>query len=154
MSGVSVSRYFTGRTWGGSTCHPMEAATPPDPAAGEEAYWGQWQALAAAISGARAPGARDGALSSGEFHNQLARQVSRILSANTGDGIGFRVDVDLRPQGRSGLLAPSLAYLQEYYDMHGREWERTAMLKARPVAGAPRVGERFRELMRPFLRAR
>src|SRR3546814_4105149 len=54
------------------------------------------------------------------------------------DGFVFRVDLMLRPFGSAGALSASTAALEEYYQTHGREWERYALIKARPVAGDAR----------------
>ncbi|MCZ6628937.1 MAG: hypothetical protein O7E56_12010 [SAR324 cluster bacterium] len=131
-----------------SLCRPLaKSKKTPHPALAEADYWAAWQAMAPR---GKSKGG-EGGVSGDEFYNRLARQVVRLLSTTTGDGIGFRVDVDLRPQGKSGLLAPSLGFLAQYYDVHGREWERTALLKARAVAGAPAVSARFQEIVRPFV---
>ncbi len=55
----------------------------------------------------------------------------------------FRVDVDLRPEGRDGPLVRSLASYEAYWDRWAQTWEFQALLKARPVAGDPALGERF-----------
>lgn len=59
---------------------------------------------------------------------------------------GWRVDLDLRPEGRSGPLARTLASYQAYWQRWAEVWEFQALLKARPVAGDALVGERFSEL--------
>ncbi|HEX3393721.1 MAG TPA: bifunctional [glutamine synthetase] adenylyltransferase/[glutamine synthetase]-adenylyl-L-tyrosine phosphorylase [Acidimicrobiales bacterium] len=55
----------------------------------------------------------------------------------------FRVDVDLRPEGRDGPLVRSLASYEAYWDRWARTWEFQALLKARPVAGDVSLGEDF-----------
>ena len=122
---------------------PAGALPPLRPAEPPGAHWARWEALAG-------PG-EPGEATAAELHDRVARQVIRMVSAATAEGIGFRVDVDLRPRGRSGALAPGLRFLQDYYEVHGREWERAAMLKARPIAGSLSVGARFLELVRPFV---
>ena len=61
--------------------------------------------------------------------------VIRLLDAVTEDGFAFRVDMRLRPYGDSGALVGALNALEVYYQEQGREWERYAMMKARPVTG-------------------
>ena len=56
------------------------------------------------------------------------------------DGFVFRVDMRLRPFGSAGRLALSLAAMEQYYQREGRDWERYAWIKARPVAGDRAVG--------------
>ncbi|MGI8809877.1 MAG: bifunctional [glutamine synthetase] adenylyltransferase/[glutamine synthetase]-adenylyl-L-tyrosine phosphorylase [Acidimicrobiales bacterium] len=55
----------------------------------------------------------------------------------------FRVDVDLRPEGRDGPLVRSLASYEAYWDRWAQTWEFQALVKARPVAGDPALGHRF-----------
>ena len=57
----------------------------------------------------------------------------------------FRVDADLRPEGRSGPLARSLASYEAYWDRWASTWEFQALLKARPVAGRAELGDAFIE---------
>ncbi|MGH2676410.1 MAG: bifunctional [glutamine synthetase] adenylyltransferase/[glutamine synthetase]-adenylyl-L-tyrosine phosphorylase, partial [Actinomycetota bacterium] len=56
---------------------------------------------------------------------------------------GFEADADLRPEGRSGPLARSMAAWLEYWERWGRTWEFQALLKARMVAGDEMLGKRF-----------
>ena len=59
----------------------------------------------------------------------------------------FRVDADLRPEGKNGPLARSLASYTAYYQKWGEPWESQALLKApRPVAGDATLGERFTQM--------
>jgi len=86
-----------------------------------------------------------------QFFTRVARGVISSLSEHTGDGFCFRVDTRLRPFGDSGPLTSSLASLEQYYQREGREWERYALIKARPVAGDMEAGARFIEDIRPFV---
>ncbi|MBT8059768.1 MAG: bifunctional [glutamate--ammonia ligase]-adenylyl-L-tyrosine phosphorylase/[glutamate--ammonia-ligase] adenylyltransferase, partial [Gammaproteobacteria bacterium] len=85
------------------------------------------------------------------FFTRLARAVISSLSEITEDGFCFRVDTRLRPFGDSGPLVSSLAALEQYYQREGRDWERYALIKARPVAGDLDSGRRFIEEIRPFV---
>ena len=67
--------------------------------------------------------------------NRLARELVRILDERTGDGYVFRTDLRLRPDPRSTPLAMSVAAALTYYESVGQNWERAALIKARPVAG-------------------
>ena len=98
-------------------------------------------------------GACDGprALSNDQFFTRLARSVIAGLGELTEDGFCFRVDTRLRPYGDSGPLTSSLAALEQYYQREGRDWERYALIKARPVAGDLETGKRFIEDVRPFV---
>ena len=67
--------------------------------------------------------------------------MTASLNRITEHGFVFRVDLDLRPEGRQGVLANSLASAERYYETWGRTWERAAWVRARPVAGDPALGE-------------
>ncbi|HMF03335.1 MAG TPA: putative nucleotidyltransferase substrate binding domain-containing protein, partial [Acidimicrobiia bacterium] len=63
----------------------------------------------------------------------------------------FRVDPDLRPEGKKGALARSLSGYRAYYERWAQTWEFQALLKARPVAGDVTVASRFATLIEPFV---
>lgn len=90
-------------------------------------------------------------LSNEEFFRRLAQALIRVLDSLTEDGQVFRVDMRLRPFGESGPLAMCFDAIEEYYQAHGREWERYAMIKARVVAGDRGEGEALLETLRPFV---
>jgi len=90
-------------------------------------------------------------LANDTFFTRLARAVIASLSERTEDGFCFRVDTRLRPFGNAGPLTSSLAALEQYYQREGRDWERYALIKARPVAGDHAAGRRFIEDVRPFV---
>lgn len=96
-------------------------------------------------------GGRKGVVSLHTFFNKLAEQVTKALHQVTEDGFVFRVDVGLRPEGKSGDMAVSLRSAEVYYESWGQSWERTAMLKARPVAGSLELGEQLLQLLSPFV---
>jgi glutamate-ammonia-ligase adenylyltransferase len=77
--------------------------------------------------------------------------ISRAISQVTADGYVFRVDMGLRPEGKSGDMAVSQRSAEIYYESWGQSWERTAMLKARPVAGDIALGEGILRLLEPFI---
>jgi glutamate-ammonia-ligase adenylyltransferase len=86
-----------------------------------------------------------------DFFVKTSTMITKLISSVTGDGFVFRVDLDLRPEGRSGAMANSLAGAESYYEIFGQTWERSAMIKARPVAGSASVGEAYLEMIRPFV---
>jgi glutamate-ammonia-ligase adenylyltransferase len=86
-----------------------------------------------------------------EYFDRLGRELIRLLDERTEDGFVFRVDMRLRPFGDSGPLAVSLASLEDYLQQHGRDWERYAWIKARPIVGAAAYAEANREFVRPFV---
>lgn len=100
-----------------------------------------------------APGQSSGPerIDNSEYFTRLGRQLVQALAEVTADGFVFRVDLRLRPFGEAGPLAlPGEAMLQ-YYQSHGREWERYAWIKARPVAGDIDFGQTLVDALRPFV---
>ncbi len=103
-------------------------------------------------SGVLAPsGLRVNRITCHEFYCKVVELLNRILSAPTEQGIVYRVDLRLRPQGQQGPLALSTGACKEYYESWGRTWERMVMIRARPVAGSPETGRIFMEIVRPFV---
>ena len=90
-------------------------------------------------------------LSNQEFFVRLGRQLIKALDETTAHGYVFRVDMRLRPFGDSGALAVSFDAMEDYYQNHGRDWERYAMVKARPIAGDAAAGQQLMDELRPFV---
>jgi len=86
-----------------------------------------------------------------QYYCKLAEQVSKALNQVTADGFVFRVDLNLRPEGTRGELAHSLRSAEVYYEGWGQSWERSAMLKARPVAGSIVFGNQLLKVLEPFI---
>lgn len=86
-----------------------------------------------------------------EFFTRLSQSLIHTLDKKTEDGFVFRVDVRLRPFGKSGPLAMGYDFLRDYYETHGREWERYAMVKARPVTGDAEALAGLQEIITPFV---
>lgn len=86
-----------------------------------------------------------------EYFTKLGQALIAALDSTTEEGIAFRVDMRLRPFGDGGSLVGSFNTLERYYQRQGREWERYAMLKARPVAGDIAGGQALLTLLRPFV---
>ena len=78
--------------------------------------------------------AGDQPVSAHEYFSRVAKRLYTLIGDTTEDGFVFRVDLALRPNGNSGPPAVSLAMLEEYFLVQGREWERFAWLKSRVVA--------------------
>jgi glutamate-ammonia-ligase adenylyltransferase len=74
------------------------------------------------------------AISAHEYFGKVAKRLYALIGDATDDGFVFRVDLALRPNGNSGPPVVSLAMLEEYFQVQGREWERFAWLKSRVVA--------------------
>ncbi len=90
-------------------------------------------------------------LSNEQFFTRLARAAIASLSEVTDEGFCFRVDTRLRPFGDSGPLCTSLTALEQYYQREGRDWERYALIKARPVAGEQALGLELMNRVHPFV---
>ncbi|UCH81303.1 MAG: bifunctional [glutamate--ammonia ligase]-adenylyl-L-tyrosine phosphorylase/[glutamate--ammonia-ligase] adenylyltransferase [Nitrospiraceae bacterium] len=90
-------------------------------------------------------------ISNHEFYCKTVELFSRILSSQTEDGIAYRTDLRLRPQGQKGDIAMPLKSYRTYYESWGRTWERMALIRARPVAGDSRLGQEFIESVDPFV---
>lgn len=99
--------------------------------------------------GGETDGAR--ALDNESFFIRLGQSLIRLLGEVTVDGFVYRVDMRLRPFGNSGRLTLSFAAMEHYFQREGRDWERYAWIKARPIAGDIDAGEAFLRVLRPFI---
>jgi [glutamine synthetase] adenylyltransferase / [glutamine synthetase]-adenylyl-L-tyrosine phosphorylase len=82
---------------------------------------------------------------------RVTRQIIRLMEERTGEGYVFRTDLRLRPDPSVTPLAMSVRAAETYYESVGQNWERAAMIKARPVAGDHALGEEFLTHIRPFI---
>ena len=85
------------------------------------------------------------------FFPRLAQEMVRLLHERTTDGYVFRVDLRLRPDPASTRVAMSVAGAVTYYETVGQNWERAALIKARPIAGDIEAGYRFLRQIAPFI---
>jgi len=87
-----------------------------------------------------------------EHWSRVARRIVQNIELPTDEGRAWRVDLRLRPEGSQGAIANSMAASERYYETWGRLWERSALTRARPVAGDMGLGARFiREVANPFV---
>ena len=91
------------------------------------------------------------ALAAEDYFARLGQQLAKLLDEATADGFCHRVDLRLRPFGNAGRVALPFAAMESYFQREGRDWERYAWQKARPVAGDSEAGERFLQTLRPFV---
>ncbi|MBB1061702.1 bifunctional [glutamate--ammonia ligase]-adenylyl-L-tyrosine phosphorylase/[glutamate--ammonia-ligase] adenylyltransferase [Marilutibacter spongiae] len=105
------------------------------------------------VDGSGGADASDGErpLAAEAYFTRLGQQLARLLDETTADGFCHRVDLRLRPYGTAGRVAWSFAAMELYFQHEGRDWERYAWQKARPVAGDIEAGERFLVELRPFI---
>ena len=86
-----------------------------------------------------------------KLYTRVAQSVAKLLQERTVDGYVHRVDYRLRPDPASTPPAVSLPGAFVYYESVGQNWERAAMIKARPIAGDITVGQRFLTELEPFI---
>ena len=82
---------------------------------------------------------------------RITRALARLLQERTQDSYVLRVDLRLRPDPGSTAVAISLPAAFSYYEMLGQNWERAALIKARPVAGDKPLGVAFLAELAPFI---
>ncbi len=100
-----------------------------------------------------AAGYTDGevSISNQQYFSKIVQQMTQLLQNKTEDGFVFRVDLRLRPNGDSGPLVSTLAAMETYYQEQGRDWERYAMVKARPIRVGCDATLWFERLITPFV---
>ncbi|MGD9600177.1 MAG: bifunctional [glutamate--ammonia ligase]-adenylyl-L-tyrosine phosphorylase/[glutamate--ammonia-ligase] adenylyltransferase [Gammaproteobacteria bacterium] len=91
------------------------------------------------------------ALANQEFFDRLGKKLIPLLNDTTHDGFVYRVDMRLRPFGDSGALSMNFTALEHYYQVHGRDWERYALIKGRVIDGEPRDLQALEAITRPFV---
>lgn len=85
------------------------------------------------------------------FCTRLAHELVRMMAERTGEGYVFRTDLRLRPDPGATPPAVATRAALNYYESTGQNWERAALIKARPVAGDSEAGHAFLAELRPFL---
>ena len=100
-------------------------------------------------SGTTGGGRRE--ISHQEYFDRLGRLLIGLLNEMTADGFVFRVDMRLRPFGDSGPLCTTFGSLEHYYQLHGRDWERYAFIKARIITEDNDDREKLSALLKPFV---
>ena len=90
-------------------------------------------------------------LSNDDFFQRLARNIVELLTESREVGPVYRVDLQLRPNGKEGSVALSVPAALRYYDVSGRTWEQQAYVKARPIAGNLELGARFLKQLEPWI---
>jgi glutamate-ammonia-ligase adenylyltransferase len=85
------------------------------------------------------------------FCTRLAHELVRVMGERTAEGYAFRTDLRLRPDPASTPPVVSREAALAYYESAGQNWERAALIKARPVAGDRAAGAAFLADLTPFL---
>ncbi|HLK35417.1 MAG TPA: bifunctional [glutamate--ammonia ligase]-adenylyl-L-tyrosine phosphorylase/[glutamate--ammonia-ligase] adenylyltransferase, partial [Polyangiaceae bacterium] len=86
-----------------------------------------------------------------EYFTRVAQRFVATLDESTEDGVVWRVDLRLRPEGTRGALVNALPAAERYYETWGRTWERAALVRARIVAGDAAFGGRLLDTLAPFV---
>jgi glutamate-ammonia-ligase adenylyltransferase len=89
-------------------------------------------------------------LTNHQFFNRLSEAFIAEVQRMTPEGMLYRVDLRLRPEGDAGPLSRSLSGYENYYSQWGQTWERMMLLKARGVAGEAPLAAEFLEMIQPF----
>jgi len=90
-------------------------------------------------------------LSTHEVWTKVVQRMTATLEEPTAEGVVWRVDLRLRPEGARGPLVNSVSAAERYYESFGRLWERATWIRARPVAGDMSLGQTVLELLAPFV---
>lgn len=96
-------------------------------------------------------GTTEKGMSNDEFFSYVCRGIIWALAEYMPDGFVFRVDTRLRPFGKGGPIVMNFDSMEEYYQTHGREWERYALIKARIVGGDKKRGDELLDRLKPFV---
>lgn len=92
-----------------------------------------------------------GRLPNHQYFTRVAEELIKFVVTPSEEGVLYRVDTRLRPDGATGMLVRSLTGYEIYYETQAHPWERLALLKARHVAGHPALGHRFEAMSRPLV---
>lgn len=85
-----------------------------------------------------------------QFYAKLAESIIAECTRMTGEGFLFRIDMRLRPEGKTAPLVRSISSYENYYAQYGQTWERMMLIKARCVGGDESLGSEFLEMIQPF----
>ncbi|SKA32521.1 bifunctional [glutamine synthetase] adenylyltransferase/[glutamine synthetase]-adenylyl-L-tyrosine phosphorylase [Consotaella salsifontis] len=86
-----------------------------------------------------------------DIYSRLVRRLVRMIGERTADGYVFRTDLRLRPDPGAMPLAIPVSTALSYYESSGRNWERTAFVKARTIAGDQAAAANFFSEITPFI---
>ena len=86
-----------------------------------------------------------------KFHVKLVQDLTALLQNPTADGFVFRVDLRLRPDPGATPVTISVDAALGYYESMGQNWERAVYIKARPIAGDLKAGQKFIDDLQPYI---
>ena len=93
--------------------------------------------------GETAGGGQRTSITNREFFVKLSETLIKLVGRQTGEGAAYRVDLRLRPNGRVGALAVTLADAVRYYETEAAAWERQVLIRSRSSAGHDELFKRF-----------
>lgn len=96
-------------------------------------------------------GGGNGSITNKEFYKKVANRYTDLLSAYTGEGQCYRVDLRLRPDGTLGEICTSVDGAITYYGHRARDWEKQMLIKARVSAGDPSPGAALLDFVEPLI---
>ena len=102
-------------------------------------------------NGMTSAGGAHGQLTNREYFVKLGERLMRFVSAQTGEGAAYRIDVRLRPHGRVSALAGSLKEAIAYYEQEARDWEMQTLIRSRTSSGSNRVYTTLMENVRDLI---
>jgi len=85
-----------------------------------------------------------------QFFSKIGQELGKLLSQKNSEGFLYRVDLELRPEGKSGALANSLSAMENYYESFGAFWEKQALIKCGCAAGDRELFQLFHKMIEPF----
>jgi glutamate-ammonia-ligase adenylyltransferase len=103
-----------------------------------------------ATEDAESTGGTGARLPAHEYYVRLGQKLLTYVSAPTEEGIVYKIDMQLRPSGKSGPLVSSLEAFRDYHKTSSQLWERQALIKARFVAGDPTLGNEVEKVAEGF----
>ncbi len=83
-----------------------------------------------------------------EFFSRVGQRLISVLSISTGEGFAYKIDLGLRPSGRSGALVTSYDSFKRYHEESAQIWERQSLIRAVPAAGDMRLGAKLKRLIK------
>jgi glutamate-ammonia-ligase adenylyltransferase len=108
----------------------------------------------AAADDAQSSGGSQGRLPAHDYYVRVGQKLLSYLSAPTEEGIAYKIDMQLRPSGKSGPLVSSFAAFREYHKSSSQLWERQALIKTRHVAGDALLGKEVESITTAFAYAK
>jgi len=103
-----------------------------------------------AAEDAQSSGGPQGALPAHDYYVRVGQKLLSYLAAPTEEGIAYKIDMQLRPSGKSGPLVSSLAAFRAYHKSSSQLWERQALIKTRYVAGDATLGKEVESITAAF----